>query len=394
MRILTRYILLEMGQTFLVTLASMTTFVFLVLIGREAVENGVGLSPILKMLPYILPQAMQFAVPGAMLLAATSVYGRVASSNEIVAIKSLGVSPMTLMWPTFGLAAAVSLGAVALNDLAVSWGYDGVKRVVLESLEEVAYGRLSTTRRFRTDRLQVNVRGVDGQRLIGPIIQVVARDGGQPSLITADEAELRTDVEHGVVTVSLVNAEGDLDGWSILYPGKLERSFPIADFTGQSNGAKSPSNFALREIGPAVEAQRTKVVRYRQEMAADAGLALLTGRTVQLSQAKWGPRVNRVVNAERTLHRLRTEPQRRWANGFSCLGFVLIGAPMAVRRRHGEFWGSFFACFLPILLLYYPMLVGCVDLAKDGNLPPTAVWIGNIVLAGLGGLLMRKVIRF
>jgi hypothetical protein len=36
---------------------------------------------------------------------------------------------------------------------------------------------------------------------------------------------------------------------------------------------------------------------------------------------------------------------------------------MSIRRRHGEFWGSFFICFLPTLLFYYPMLVVSVDFA-------------------------------
>ncbi len=86
MRILTRYIVFDLLKVFLLTLVSMTVFVFLVLVGKEAVENGLGLVPILRMVPYMLPQAMQFAVPGTMLLATTSVYGRIASSNEIAAV--------------------------------------------------------------------------------------------------------------------------------------------------------------------------------------------------------------------------------------------------------------------------------------------------------------------
>ena len=84
MRILTRYIVLDLLKVFLLTLTSMTLFVFLVLVGKEAVENGLGLVPILRMLPYVLPQAMQFAVPGTMLLATTVVYGRVAAANQVL----------------------------------------------------------------------------------------------------------------------------------------------------------------------------------------------------------------------------------------------------------------------------------------------------------------------
>ena len=158
MRILTRYILIEMLIPFAVILGSMTVFIFLGLIGREAVENGLGLGPLLRMVPYMLPQAMPFAVPGALLLATTSVYGRVSSSNEIVAIKSLGVSPMPMIWPTLILACIISLGDVVLNDIAVSWGRGGVERIVLESLEEIAYGRLRAAGNYYNGHIHVNVK--------------------------------------------------------------------------------------------------------------------------------------------------------------------------------------------------------------------------------------------
>ena len=38
---------------------------------------------------------------------------------------------------------------MVLNDIAVSWGHDGVERVVLESLEEIAYGRLRTDKKLQ-----------------------------------------------------------------------------------------------------------------------------------------------------------------------------------------------------------------------------------------------------
>ncbi len=119
MRILTRYILIELLTAFTVILGSMTVFIFLGLVGKEAVENGLTLGPIVRMLPYMLPQAMQFAVPGALLLATTSLYGRVSSSNEIVAVKSLGITPMVVIWPTIILSCLVSLAAVVAYSSAV-----------------------------------------------------------------------------------------------------------------------------------------------------------------------------------------------------------------------------------------------------------------------------------
>ena len=82
MRILTRYVLFDLLRVFLLALTGMTMVIFIVLAGNEFVDKGLGLGPLLRMTPYLLPQAMQFAVPGTMLLATTSVYGRL--SNQWV----------------------------------------------------------------------------------------------------------------------------------------------------------------------------------------------------------------------------------------------------------------------------------------------------------------------
>ncbi len=395
MRILTRYIILEMLKVFLLTFVSMTVFVFLLLIGREAVENGLGILPILRMVPYILPQAMQFTVPGTMLLATTIVYGRVASSNEVVAVKSLGISPMAMLWPTFILATLVSLGAVILNDVAVSWGRGGVQRVIVESLEEIVYGRLRTSGRYSNNRIKVAVQSVRGKKLMNPNITYFVAGDDPPWRITADEAELNVDLENNNIEVTFRNAEGCVaDRIKGSFPGVETIPFSIEQFTGNKERSRSTSNYSLREIGPSKQKQVHLIDRLKQEMTAEAAHAMMMGRMFDLSQANWSAKQSRLASAERTLHRLHTEPHRRWAGGFGCLCFVLLGAPMAVRRRHGEFWGSFFICFLPILLVYYPMLVGSLDLAKDGVLPPQVVWFGNLVLAAWGVWLVRRVIRF
>src|ERR1700733_8725652 len=115
MRILTRYVLFDLLKVFLLTLTGLTLLIFIVLIGKEAVDKGIGLGPLLLMAPYLIPQAMQFAVPGTMLLATTSVYGRMSSYNEIVAIKALGISPMVLVWPTLVVQASANKSAWTIS---------------------------------------------------------------------------------------------------------------------------------------------------------------------------------------------------------------------------------------------------------------------------------------
>jgi lipopolysaccharide export system permease protein len=67
---------------------------------------------------------------------------------------------------------------------------------------------------------------------------------------------------------------------------------------------------------------------------------------------------------------------------------------MAIRLKNRDFLTSFFLCFVPIMLVYYPLMIYSADAAKHGSLPPCSVWIGNVMLFAWGGWLLRKVIRY
>src|SRR5688572_16008377 len=235
MRILTRYVLFDLLKVFLLTLTGLTLLIFVVLIGKEAVDNGVGLGPLWRMTPYLLPQAMQFAVPGTMLLATTSVYGRMAAYNEIVAIKSLGISPMALIWPTLALATLVSFAAVWINDLAVSWGTMGVKRVLLASMEEVIYGQLRMKHSHNLGKANIIVRDVDGHRLIEPRV-IIQSSGDKPAVtVSAKEAELRLLPEEGKLLLRLIDYEIEGPMFFAQDTGTYSYEASIEELTGASS---------------------------------------------------------------------------------------------------------------------------------------------------------------
>jgi lipopolysaccharide export system permease protein len=393
MRILTRYVLFDLLKVFAITLTGLTMLIFVVLIGKEAVDKGISLGPLVRMTPYLLPQAMQFAVPGTMLLAATFVYGRMSSYNEIVAIKSLGISPMTVIWPTFVLATLVSFGAVILNDIAVSWGRLGVQRVFLASIEEVIYGQLRTKHTYNLGKANITVRDVDGHRLVWPTL-IVQSSGDQPALtVSAREAELRLVPDEDKIVLRL--EDFDIDGpWTYEDPDSFTYEVSLDEYTGSTAKNRSPSTYALAEIAPAIAEQEQLIKQIDQANVAQAAFGMITGDFESLSASAWRANDKTKQNAEYRRHRLQTEPWRRWANGFSCLCFVMIGVPVAVWMRQSEFIASFFICFLPILLVYYPLLAVSVDQAKDGAIPPQSVWIGNFLLSLAGVWLLRRVNRY
>jgi lipopolysaccharide export system permease protein len=394
MKILTRYVLVEFIKVFAVALAGMTLFMILVGVMREAYSQGLGLKQVALLMPYVLPEALRFAVPGTILFAACSVYGRLAAANEVVAIKSLGISPMVLFWPACTLAVAVSIATVWLNDVAVSWGRSGMRRVVIQSVEEVAYAKLAQQRSFATKNFAINVKAIEGRKLIRPTFTFQPRSPDDPGFtVTAEVAELRSDFTTDTLTVVFKEAEWERGTVRGRLPA-FEHELPLSEATRKGGAGGSPSDLPMNAIPLDIAQQEENIVRWNREMAAEAAVQMITGDFLGLNQVSWQPLVRRVGEAENRIARLHMEPHRRWANGFSCLCFVMVGAPLAVIRRNSDFLASFFVCFLPILVLYYPLLIFSVERAKSGGIPAFSVWLGNAIMVACGCWLMRRVLRY
>jgi lipopolysaccharide export system permease protein len=393
MNLLTRYVLREVLQIFLLTLTALTFFMLLVAAGKEAVSNGVGPKQVLEMLPYFVPNALLFSIPGTILLAVSMVYGRMSNFGEIVAIKSLGISPMAVITPALIIATVLSFVTVWLNDVAVSWGTEGIATVLVNSIEDIMYGMLRTNKAFSTKTFSIVVREVRGRILIDPVITYDPGGDGPKITITAREAELRSVPGSGMLTMIFRDGQVEADGNSFVFDD-YEQEVPLPDVAGKGIGVVSPSNMSMRHIPSQIIKQQEAMERAEQLLAAKGAYRMMTGDFAELGGAAWSSQASSLNTFKSTLNKLKTEPPRRWATGFSCLCFALVGVPLAIRLRNSDVLTSFFLCFLPILLIYYPLMLVGLDRSKAGAIPPMTVWVANLILILWGVWLLRRVIRY
>jgi lipopolysaccharide export system permease protein len=392
---LTRYIVKELLLVFGISLTAMSLFLILGVVAVEAIREGLGLTAVLKLLPYALPIAMRFAIPGTVLFAVCSVFGRMASSNEVVAVKSLGISPWTMVFPAVSLAFLISIGNLWLNDIAVSWGASGMDRVILQSVEQIAYGKLRTHKSYSNRQgLVIRVDDVRGKRLIRPAISYQISPNSRPLDILADEAELHYDESKHALVVSFNNVILDGENLSGRLPGTLEQEIPLWIASKRGQKSESPSDYALSQLPAETKRQVAQIRDLKQDAAASAVSSLLLGNPAAFHAPAWGTRLASLDGEHTRLNRLYTEPWRRFATGFSCLFFVLVGVPWAIQLKTADFWTTFGTCFIPVLLIYYPLLAFGVVQAKSGAIPPYSPWIGNIFMLLIGAFLMRKVLRY
>src|SRR5436305_6758727 len=392
---ITRYITWELIGWLAVVLVMLTFVLVLVVVAGEATRMNLGLGPTLKLLPYVLPTALAYAAPCAMLFTICLVYGRMSADNEVVATKALGITPVVLLWPAWLLAFGLSLIGVWLTDLAFSWGAVGAQKVVIQSVEEIAYAMLRTQRSYANQRFSIVVKDVQDRKLIRPIMHFQANKDMPAIRISAAEAELKADLPRGLMTLVLTDFEIEMaPNVHSFVPGRDIQEFPLSFFSAKDIREGNPTNLPLRRISSEIPLQIQHIDELERSLAVQSAMALVTGELGDLSEATWKTRRKQLADARSRLFRLQAEPWRRWANGFSTLCFVLVGAPLAILLKRADVMTTFGLLFIPILGAYYPLLMGCCDRAKAGALPPYIIWVPHVLAAVLGVWLMKRVIRY
>jgi lipopolysaccharide export system permease protein len=396
MFILTRYVLLETAKVFLISLTALTLMMIVIGVVQEGTDQHLPLKHMVGLVPYVLPVQLRITVPVTLLLACTTVFSRLSGANEVVAVKALGISPWKLLWPVFALSVVLSFATVWLNDLAVSWGRNGVQQVVMDAIEDIAYGMLESQHCYSTPFFSLNVKTVERKRLVRVTLTMSARGDSPAITITADEAELRYDRVGHVLKVFLRNGTIDFAGkGSMHFPNdEWEQEIPLNDASRARVGAKTPSWLPLWAIPEETVKQQALIERLDREMATLAAYQMLAGDFPDLANSGWADLASVRKQELGTLYRLMAEPHRRWSAGFSCLCFAWVGVPMAIRLRHRDFLTTFFLCFVPILLVYYPLLMYAAGGAKNGTMPAYFAWAGNLLLLAWGGWLLRRVMRY
>jgi lipopolysaccharide export system permease protein len=379
MDIVRRYVIAETSKIFLVAIA--VTLALMTLGGgaKEGIRQGLPAQLVLQTMPYLVPEMLRFVVPGCLLFAVCSVFGRMTTANELVAVRSLGISPMALVWPVLVLAYFLSILTFSLYDVCASWSRPNMRNLVVNSVDQIAYGFLRTNGSYSGHGLSIIVKGVEGDVLQQPVITAEARNAQPAVTLVAQQAILRTDRQTGVLHIDCRDGQVDVEGkGTFRFPDRfvqdvvLRKPEPASDPENHSSPASLASRSVMRQIGR----ERRLVAQLREEAATD-------GQGPQSVAAV----EQRLESHQKRLWRLEAEIPRRMSNGFGCLCFVLVGIPVAIRSRSADAMSIFFLCFLPILLVYYPLLVTGENLARAGFYPPYSVWLADAALV-LGGLVL------
>jgi lipopolysaccharide export system permease protein len=73
---------------------------------------------------------------------------------------------------------------------------------------------------------------------------------------------------------------------------------------------------------------------------------------------------------------------------------VLLGSPFAILMAKKQFLTSFLFCFMPILVVYYPIAMMTQNLSKSGQIDPAwSAWLANAALLIAALYFIRRVLK-
>jgi len=436
-----RYIYRELLFPFFFSIGAVT-FVLLLNFLIKSVDRllGKGLSfrVIFEFLYLNLAWIIAMSVPMAVLVAALMSYGRLAEDNEITAMRSSGISFLTILGPgiVFGTVVAVLMVFFHNNILP---DFNHKARLLTGDIYRKRPGLNIEPGYFMEDipdySIYVKEKSGDHLRKItiyskdSETVQttIYADSGyvvvdGNTVLFTLYNGEIhelglenlqdyrRTDFQKHRIAIPVDNLmlerrESARRGNREMTIGMMREN--VRKYTLERNKVYVKIDKLLKaeldtvgirnleKIKQLINLKKQQNLRSSQRVQAEA-----KNRRLNSLQSRLTGEFNLAFSYQKQVNIYSVEIHKKISIPFACIVFMLIGAPLGVMTRRG---GIAMAAVLSILffLIYYVFLIGGEELADMVIIPPFwAMWTPNILLLAMGIFLIyymtweQKIIDF
>jgi len=361
-RIIYRYLLLEILPPFWVSLLGFTSIVFLgrvMKVTQMIVVKGVGLMEVLKTCAYLLPYLLIFTLPMAATVGVLLALTRLSADQEVVAMKTAGLSYTQLLPPILGFSLAAAALTLGLTVFGSPWGQQATKELLREVVKKRADLGIKE-QVFNTDfqgiMLFINQVASGSGQLEG-IFAYDYRDQETPHTVYAARGQLSYDPGQEAILMELFEGRvirwgQDPNRWQTVEFQRYQ--LPLNLFSFNLRGEKSESEMSLGELW-----------------------AILSEK----------PRGSQPYN------RAAVELNQRFAMPVGALLLCLMAMPLGLRpRRHGRTWSLVLG--LLIFLVYYVVFTASWRLAINARINPSlAPWLSNFLFVWVALYLWWRTVR-
>lgn len=366
MRIIDRYIFRELFYPFTLNLVFFT-FVFLMSqvldIAELIVNYRTSLVNIFHLLLYSSPFFLQFTIPLSVMAAVLLSFMRLSGDNEIIAIRSGGVSPYRLLPPVlaFSLIASVLTGIMTFYGLP--WGKQSFRNMTEELVEMAANLELKPrvfNDRFENIMLYVNEIDRETGRMKHVFIEDSRSSEAGVTAVIAPEGLFISDPAKGLHTLRLYN--GNVLSSSMAKKSAYSGQFNVYDIHLKSGASKKAQNGKWKSVEELYFQDMIEVLREHEKK-------------------------------DRLYYKLVMKMNEKFTMPFACFVLAMLALPLGLsgmsrKKSRGISQGIAF------FVIYYVLLTSGWSFGESGAYHPAiGMWMPNIVTLCCGLYFMHRVVQ-
>ncbi|MFO0843657.1 MAG: LptF/LptG family permease [Gemmataceae bacterium] len=364
--ILFRMILWELCKVFVISLLGITGILLIAGIIAEASQQGLGPTQILAAIPLLVPSTLPYTIPATTLFAACVVYGRLSADNEVLAIKACGVNVLHVVKPGLVLGLVMSGATLGLYYHVIPYTHHLLREMVFRDAEGMLYSVLARNGMISHVQMPYSmfVKGVQGKKLLNPVIKRRNAKGQIDLVAHAREADLRVDTANRLLLIRMrhcvvISEDGDRG-----YSEDKKLDVPLEKIENTNRRARDMTWVELvqrrKDLAEEMEDVAEEIAAKSAELLLGRHAADLPKHVQNLKEKHKG-----LEHQDRLIY---VEMLMRPALSLGCLCFILVGCPIGIMFSRGDYLGAFITCFLPIVIVYYPLLLAGTNMAKEGRL--------------------------
>ena len=415
---------------------------FLILLAQFLLKNidkflgkGLEIGLLFEMVYYNMAWVVALAVPMAILVSTLMAFGRLSSDNEITAMRSSGITYLSLLGPALVFSIMVTILMMYFNN----W--------ILPDMNYKARNLISNISKKNPDVL-FDQKQLHNE-LEGYVIYFESRDENSGRFknatiiehnnidiiktIISESAEMVNDFNDDIITLNLENGYiyenlKDQNEYRIIeFEKNLVRidannlSFQRKDskYRGDRElnytSIKQKINYFDSKILESKKRIRDRVVMITPDIeinSPDSALSFIKNKINDLpsianKNSNSSKMKRSLKNIERGVshdkkqieankkskNKYLVEMHKKFSIPVASVVFILVGAPLGIIARRGKFSISMVISLL-FFLIYWAFLIGGEEFADQGKLNPIlAMWLPNIVLFLIGLFLNIKIAK-
>jgi lipopolysaccharide export system permease protein len=387
--ILHRTVLFELVKVFALALVAIMSLLVMGGIVAEASQRGLKPNQILIAIPLLIPSFLPYTIPATTLFASCVVYGRLAHDNEVLAIKAAGINVMKIVWPALFLGVTASAVTMGLYYRLIPYTHSLLRAKVMNDIEEYLYDLLRRDKCIKQARMPyvMWVRQVEGRRLLDVVFKRLDKHNHYDVIARAQEADLRVDKTNQRILVRMHDGE-------VINEDTMERGYFKERVWEVPLPADLGADTKPDRRGLSWQQLRQRTAKLREEIG-ELERKIETERhepAPSRAATAVGHLENQIKERDVEIRCIQAEMAMRPALSFGCLCFVLAGCPVGIWFSRSDYLSAFITCFLPIVFLYYPLLLCSSNYAKQGY-PLAVVWASNAVMVVVGLVLFRQLLK-